>query len=141
MIAPSTMLSGGTGSLPNADDLVSLAGRLQFDRLDGARPDVEADDRFRFAETKHWLCPALKADVPRASTAKLIPTSTASQTVRNPAQCERKLRSRSRSRRCADLQIRRPITELSRCRTAQRSSVRLIGTTVRDASDGRRLHA
>ena len=35
------------------DDLIALAGRLQLDRLDGARSDVEADDRFRFSETKH----------------------------------------------------------------------------------------
>ena len=46
MIAPSTMLSGGTGSMANADDLEALADRLQLDGLDGARSDVEADDRF-----------------------------------------------------------------------------------------------
>ena len=45
MIAPSTMLSGGTGSMPNAATLKPLPDGLQLDGLDGARPDVEADDR------------------------------------------------------------------------------------------------
>ena len=34
-------------------DAEALARRLQLDRLDGARADVETDDRFAFAETKH----------------------------------------------------------------------------------------
>ena len=32
------------------DDLVALARRLELDRLDRARPDVEADDRLVFTE-------------------------------------------------------------------------------------------
>ena len=44
MMAPSTMLSGGTGSLPKPTTLKPLPDGLQLDRLDGARPDVEADD-------------------------------------------------------------------------------------------------
>ena len=55
MMAPSTMLSGGTGSLPNAGDLVALAGRLQLDRLDGARADVQADQGFRSAKHRDVL--------------------------------------------------------------------------------------
>ena len=46
MIAPSTIESGGTGSLTERHDAVSLARGLQLDRLDGARPDVESDDVF-----------------------------------------------------------------------------------------------
>ena len=44
MMAPSTMLSGGTGWIANAIDLEPLARRLQLDGLDGARADVETDD-------------------------------------------------------------------------------------------------
>ena len=44
MMAPSTMLSGGTGSMPKAVTLKRLARGLQLDGLDGARADVEADD-------------------------------------------------------------------------------------------------
>ena len=61
MIAPSTMLSGGMGSLPNAATLIALSRRLELDGLDCTRPDVEADDRFRFGETKHGVCPFRKA--------------------------------------------------------------------------------
>ena len=42
-------------------DLVALAGRLQLDRLDGARADVEADDGFRFAETPCMSYPVSRA--------------------------------------------------------------------------------
>ena len=45
MMAPSTMLSGGTGSMAKAATLKPLPDGLQLDGLDGARADVEADDR------------------------------------------------------------------------------------------------
>ena len=45
MIAPSTMLSGGTGSMAKATTLKPLPAGFQLDGLDGARADVEADDR------------------------------------------------------------------------------------------------
>ncbi len=48
MIAPSTMLSGGTGSLATAITSEAFSGGLQFDSLDGARADVEPYDGFRF---------------------------------------------------------------------------------------------
>ena len=57
MMAPSTMLSGGTGSLPNADTLYPLPAGLQLDCLDGARADVQTDQRFGSA--KHRCCPIL----------------------------------------------------------------------------------
>ena len=53
MMAPSTMVSGGTGSLANADDAIPLARRFQFNRLDRTRSDVEADDRLRLSEQRH----------------------------------------------------------------------------------------
>ena len=46
MMAPSTMLSGGSGSTRDGRDLVALARRLQLDRLDGARADVQTDEAF-----------------------------------------------------------------------------------------------
>ena len=46
MMAPSTMLSGGTGSMRERGDLVALAGRLELDGFDGTRADVQADDGF-----------------------------------------------------------------------------------------------
>ena len=45
MMAPSTMLSGGTGSLPKAETRKPLPAGFQLDRLDGARADVQSDDR------------------------------------------------------------------------------------------------
>ncbi len=53
MIAPSTMLSGGIGLDGERRHLEAFADRFQFDRLDGARSDVEADDGFGFSKTKH----------------------------------------------------------------------------------------
>ena len=44
MMAPSTMLSGGTGSMANAVTLNPLPDGLQLDGFDRARADVEADD-------------------------------------------------------------------------------------------------
>ena len=49
-IAPSTMLSGGIGSVAKAVTLNVLPTDFQFDGLDGARADVEADHRFVFCE-------------------------------------------------------------------------------------------
>ena len=43
MMAPSTMLSGGTGSTPKAVTLKPRPDGFELDRLDGARPDVEPD--------------------------------------------------------------------------------------------------
>ena len=58
MMAPSTMLSGGTGSMAKAATLKPLPAGLQLDGLDGARSDVEPDDRFDLAKTKHVMsCP------------------------------------------------------------------------------------
>ena len=44
MMAPSTMLSGGTGSMPKAVTLQDLPEPLDFDGLDRARADVQTDD-------------------------------------------------------------------------------------------------
>ena len=57
MMAPSTMLSGGTGSLRERGDAEALARRLQLDGLDGARPDVETHDRLCFSQDQTRLCP------------------------------------------------------------------------------------
>ena len=58
MMAPSTMLSGGTGSHANAVTLKPLPDDLQLDGLDGARADVEADDLLALAKTKHVTRPS-----------------------------------------------------------------------------------
>ena len=60
-MAPSTMLSGGDRLAAERRDLVGFAGRLQLDRFDRARADVEADERFR--STKHRVCPILRGAV------------------------------------------------------------------------------
>ena len=46
MMAPSTMLSAGTGSTAEGRDPVALASGLQLDGFDGARSDVQPDEAF-----------------------------------------------------------------------------------------------
>ena len=52
MMAPSTMLSGGTGSMAKAATLKPLPAGLQLDGLDGARADVETDDRLSICQNQ-----------------------------------------------------------------------------------------
>ena len=56
MMAPSTMASGGRGSMPDVHELVlvtALAARLQLHGLDGRGADVDADEPFLLTEQSH----------------------------------------------------------------------------------------
>src|ERR1051325_2976404 len=48
------LLPSNTRRLASGTHFVALARGIQFDGLDGARPDVEPDDGLGFSEKRHW---------------------------------------------------------------------------------------
>src|SRR5437667_9666735 len=100
MIAPSTMLSGGIGSLANAATLYDLPTALSSTALTALDPISR---------------PTTSLDLPRPNTAAPHPqTEYQSRFVvnrRKIADCSRKLRSRSRMAACVRLRIRYAITK------------------------------
>ena len=90
MMAPSTMLSGGTGSVPNAATRKPLPDRLQLDRLDGARTDVESHDRSTPAE--QTTRPLLVQTTARTRRARPVPFGCSCDAAKMALSC-RKSRS------------------------------------------------
>ena len=118
------MLSGGTGSMAKAVDLEALARRLQLDGLDGARSDVEADDRFRFAETKHVCRSDQLKTVRRSSPQRRYQTSNLGRLVEISVQGRQNLRSApSRSDAVGDLRFSSVDHDFVELRPTRRSLV------------------